>query len=383
MVYICESLNRAYPVNARADLEISDVDFTRLWRKTMNQIDWRRYPLTAKHPLAFSLLKVEAALGHAQNTIDAYARAREDFFYFCAREKCIPDTATKEHIARWVRDLTTRPHRRGSNVKVFDSGAGLANATLQQRLTAVRLFFDFVIDKGLRHDNPVGRGRYTPGKGFAGHRDRGLIPRHRKFPWVPNEEQWQSIVTAAASEPLRNRVLFSLSYDAALRREEVCSLHISDFDFPHLLLTVRAETTKSRSTRVIPFSAATAVLLAAYLRNRRRLSLQSGAIFLSESRRNRSAPLTIWTWSKVVRQLAIRSGVHRLTTHTFRHLCLTDLARSGWDIHEISKFAGHRSLDTTTLYIHLSGRDLAEKIKRGMDQIHKWRVTATAQALNE
>jgi site-specific recombinase XerD len=349
----------------------------------MSQIDWSRYPLTAENRLARSLLKIEAALGHARNTIDAYARGREDFFDFCAREHYSPESVTKEHIALWVRDLTSRRHPRGGNVKILDSGAGLANATLQQRLTAVRLFFDYVIDKGYRRDNPIGRGRYTPGRGFAGHRDRALLPRYRKLPWIPNEEQWQSIIKAVARESLRNRLLFSLSYDAALRREEVCSLHISDFDFSHCLVTVRAEITKGRNTRVVPFSTSTATLLSSYLRARRAISLKPGAIFLSESRRNRGTPFTYWSWAKVVRQLALASGVHNLTPHTLRHLCLTDLARSGLDIHDISKFAGHRSIDTTMLYIHLSGRDIALKLKRGMDQIHRWRLSIMEKVLNE
>jgi integrase len=84
-------------------------------------------------------------------------------------------------------------------------------------------------------------------------------------------------------------------------------------------------------------------------------------LFVSESRRNRAAPITLWTWSKVVQALASNAGVPRLATHTFRHLCLTDLARSGWELHEIATFAGHRSTSTTLLYIHLSGRELAAK----------------------
>lgn len=345
-----------------------------------NSIPWDRYPLVAQHPLARALLVIEASLGHARNTIDAYARGREDFFTFCVGRGIKPELATREHIALWVRELTSRPHRRGENVKAMDSGAGLSNATLQQKVTAVRLFFDFVIEKGCRTDHPVGRGRYTPGKGFAGHRDRGLIPRYKKLPWIPNDEQWQNIIAAVAAESIRNKVLFSLSYDTALRREEVCSLRIGDFDFPHRMVTVRAEITKGRFARVVPFSSMTATLLAAYLRHRRLLTLKSGALFLSESPRNRSEPLTIWTWSKVVRRLAVNSGVHRLTPHTLRHLCLTDLARSGWDIHEIAKFAGHRSLETTMAYIHLSGRELALKISSGMNQIHGWRVSVMGEA---
>jgi len=53
---------------------------------------------------------------------------------------------------------------------------------------------------------------------------------------------------------------------------------------------------------------------------------------------------------------------------------LTDLARMGWELHAIATFAGHRSTESTLTYIHLSGRDLAEKLNRGMQQIHSWRV---------
>jgi hypothetical protein len=38
----------------------------------------------------------------------------------------------------------------------------------------VRLFYDFLIEEGLRESNPVGRGKYTPG-GLGGHQ-RGLVP---------------------------------------------------------------------------------------------------------------------------------------------------------------------------------------------------------------
>ena len=48
----------------------------------------------------------------------------------------------------------------------------------------------------------------------------------------------------------------------------------------------------------------------------------------------------------------------------------------GWELHAISAFAGHRSSESTLRYIHLSGRDLADKLTRSMDHIHAWRVEA-------
>ena len=290
-----------------------------------------------------------------------------------------PEAAGREHVAAYVRDLASRPHPRGSNVVVIDSGVGLANATLQQRLTAVRLFYDYLMEDGVRRTNPVGRGRYTPGRGFGG--TRGLLPRYRKLPWIPNDEQWWSVLTAARSQGLRNRVMFAMAYDAGLRREELCSLETADVDPAHRMLRIRAETTKNRQERVVPYSVAAGELYAQYLRHRRGLCQDRGRLFVSESRRNKGRPISIWTWSKVVADAARCGNVLQFTTHTLRHLCLTDLARGNWDIRQIARFAGHRCLQTTLLYIHLSGQELVEKVAKGMAEIHAWRIKMLADAL--
>jgi site-specific recombinase XerD len=159
--------------------------------------------------------------------------------------------------------------------------------------------------------------------------------------------------------------MLALAYDAALRREELCSLRTDDVDPAHRTPRVRAETTKNRLERVVPYSAPTGVLLSQYLAHRASVSRARGPLFLSESRRNRAQPLSLWTWSKVVRRIALASGVERFSTHTTRHLCLTDLARMGWEVHAIAAFAGHRHTDSTLRYIHLSGRDLADKAQPG------------------
>ena len=342
-----------------------------------------RWPVLAGCPEALTWLGIQVDLGLAPRTIEAYARGLTDYLLVCEREGIDPLTAERAEIARYVRDLTERPSRRGANVVALDSGVGLANATLQQRLVAVRLFYDHLVEEGRRERNPVGRGRYTPGKGFGGRRDRGLIPRFTKLPWIPSDAQWRQILEAARGEPLRNRLMLALAYDAGLRREELCLLRTDDLDPARRTVRIRAETTKGRRERVVPYSAPTGALLRAYLDERRRLSPARGPLFLSTSRRNRAAPITLWTWSKVVRGLAERGGVPGFSTHTLRHLCLTDLARAGWELHLIASFAGHRNPQTTLQYIHLSGRELAAKLARGMAEVHAWRVAQLGQVLAE
>jgi integrase/recombinase XerD len=342
-----------------------------------------KWPVLGRHGQATVWLRIWTDLGRAPRTIDAYARGLAEYLLMCERDDVDPITANCAHIAVYVRDLTSRPHRRGGNVVVIDSGARLANATIQQRLVPIRLFYDFLMEEGLlRASNPVGRGRYTPGRRAGGHA-RGLLPRLAKLPWIHDEQQWLQILEVARREPVRNRVMLALAYDAALRHEELCSLRTDDVDPAHRTLRVRAETTKNRRERIVPYSASTGVLLQGYLAHRARISRARGPLFLSESRRNHTQPLSLWTWSKVIRRIALAAGVERFFTHTTRHLCLTDLARMGWEVHAIATFAGHRHTDSTLAYIHLSGRDLADKRSRDMEHIHAWRVQALTQTADQ
>jgi integrase/recombinase XerD len=347
-------------------------------------IEWFRYPFVAAHDLVKTWLTTETLLGLAPNTLDAYARGLDDFLGFCQRSGISPVTATRADLARYVGDLRGRPrstpHRSAPDLA---PSTGLSNATLQQRLTAVRLFFDFLIEEGKRTDHPVGRGRYTPGKAFGADRERALVPRFQPLPWIPNDEQWRAFLAVVKQAPLRTRCMAALAYDAGLRREELCTLQSSDLDPAHRMVRVRAEAAKGSRERVVPYSATTGELLRAYLAHRRTIAKSRGPLFLSESPRNFAQPITLWTWSKVVRQLALQADLPQFSTHTFRHLCLTDLARSGWELHQIAQFAGHRNPATTLLYIHLSGHDLAEQLTRGMSHIHAWRVQTLAHAFSD
>ncbi|WP_443075513.1 tyrosine-type recombinase/integrase [Streptomyces sp. NBC_01483] len=206
------------------------------------------------------------------------------------------------------------------------------------------------------------------------------MARLTKLPWILGEQQWLDLLAVARDEPVRNRVMLALAYDAALRREELCSLRTDDLDPAHRTLRIRAETTKTRRERVVPYSVATGVLMSDYLTHRATISRARGPLFLSESRRNYGQPLTLWTWSKVIRRVALAADLPRFSTHTTRHLCLTDLARMGWELHAIASFAGHRSTESTLTYIHLSGRDLAEKLNQGMQQIHSREAVASGAA---
>ena len=350
-----------------------------LMSKIEESIRWARFPITQGDARGRQWLEIQVLLGLAPNTIEAYGRGLEQFLRWSKDQNVVPEAATRADIANYVGFLRDQPGSAGSAVVAINSGSGLSNATLQQRLTVVRLFFDYLVEEDLRRTNPVGRGRYTPNMGFAAKRTRGLVRRYSRLPWIPSEAEWCRFAACAEAEPIRNRCMIGFAYDSALRREELCSVEIGDIDPAHRLLRVRAETSKSNRDRVTPYSEATGQMFVAYLRHRRHISRDGGRLFLSESARNYGKPITRWTWSKIVRRIANAASLPGFSTHTLRHLCLTDLARAGWDVHEIANLAGHRNLATTQKYIHLSGRDLAAKLAEGMDQIHAWRSEQLAR----
>jgi site-specific recombinase XerD len=151
----------------------------------MSIVRWECYPLVAVSELARAWLQIQAHLQLAPHTVDAYGRSLNDYLTFCATQHIVPETVTREQVALYVQDLATRPNPKGSTILSLTSGRGLSNSTMQQRITVLRHFCDYLVEMHLRPDNPVGRGQYAAGKGFAGARDRGLLRHYHKLPWIP------------------------------------------------------------------------------------------------------------------------------------------------------------------------------------------------------
>jgi integrase/recombinase XerD len=321
---------------------------------------WELFPRVADHPQGREWLQILADLQRAPNTLDAYGRSLEIFLRWCAAANVEPALATRFNIVGFL------AHLKGDGTVIdLYSRALVSLSTLQVRLSALRSFFDYLVEEGVRDRNPVGRGRYSP-KNFRG-AQRGLLPRPKRLPWIPTESEWERVLDVTCAEPVRNRLMFALAYCGALRREEVCEVDLDHLDVARRLIIIPPG--KSRSERVVTYTAAVDVLLREYFTVRRTLTHTAGALFRSSSNRNRGSPLGHSSWTKIVERLAERADLPRFTTHTLRHLRLTNLARAGWQIQEIMTYAGHRQVETTMIYIHLSGRDLSAKVATTMASI--------------
>src|SRR5258707_9219031 len=304
-------------------------------RCILETIRWEFYPLVTEEPHARAWLEIQAMLGLAKNTIHAYGRGANDYLAFCQRTARPFLEAKKADIIAYIDDMTHRSNPKGENIRYLHSGVGLANSTMQQRLTVVRLLYDYLIDERIRLDqrNPVGKGKFTPGRAFAGKRERGILRHYEQLPWLPGDDEWDRLLDAAKPESLRNRLMLLFAYDGALRRSELVALQVRDLSFPHQQITIRPEIAKNGRGRVVMYGDVARDLLQSYLEERADEDISGGLLFRSQSDRNRTQGMTADTWDKVVARIARHAELHhRFTTHTLPHLRLPDLARAGMEL---------------------------------------------------
>ena len=87
-------------------------------------------------------------------------------------------------------------------------------------------------------------------------------------------------------------------------------------------------------------------------------------------------PLSVDGLEQIVRAAKTRAGLDRATCHQLRHTCLTRLREAGMALEAVQAQAGHRSIESTRIYLHLADDWLAAEYQRAADAID-----ATARTL--
>jgi integrase/recombinase XerD len=262
-----------------------------------------------------------AERGAATNTLVAYRRDLE---------------GAEEHLG----ELATAS--RESLAKLGNRWADLAPSTVARKTSALRQFYGFLLDEGLREDDP------SP-----------ALPRpatRRPLPKILSHADVEALFARAELEAdsdrpatLRLLALLELLYGSGLRATELVSLPLVAVPRDAPFLTI---TGKGGQQRMVPVSGRARQALSRWLEVR-----PAGGKFLFPSRGKHLTRVRLF---QLLKDLAARAELDpaRLSPHVLRHAFATHLLEGGADLRVLQTLLGHADIATTQIYTHVDAARL-------------------------
>jgi integrase/recombinase XerD len=181
-----------------------------------------------------------------------------------------------------------------------------------------------------------------------GHKDvleRIPFPKQAKrLPVVLSTDEVASFFAALVD--VKHRAILMTAYAAGLRLSEVIGLRVDDVDSKRMVIRIRQA--KGRRDRYVMLSPR----LLAFLREYWKLERPTDWLFPGDVPGN---PITGKAVHKICVRAAENAGLGKhVTVHTLRHSFATHLLEAGTDIRTIQILLGHRKLETTAIYTHVS-----------------------------
>ena len=260
----------------------------------------------------------------SEHTLRGYRRDLEDFFDVV---KKAPEEVAELDVSRFVFRLSRR---------------GLSPRTISRKLSALRSFFKFLKRAGIVRSNPALAVRNPK------------VGRH--LPSYLSYEEMEALFRACESQ--RERAILELLYATGMRISELCSLDLQDLDIAGMRVRVRG---KGKRERILFFGEGAKQALVEYIRGERakilsRLKNRTDALFLTP--RGRITPVTV---RRMLKKLALKAGLSKdVYPHLVRHTFATHLLEDGLDLRSVQELLGHKNIETTEVYTHVSIRRLVE-----------------------
>jgi site-specific recombinase XerD len=174
---------------------------------------------------------------------------------------------------------------------------------------------------------------------------------------ILTDEELNRLLSSANGEDLkslRDRALLETLFSTGLRVSELCSLN-RDLDLDKKEIRVKG---KGGKIRLVFISEIARFYLKKYLEKR---NDKEPALFVSLSKSSKFKRLTPRGVEKIIKYYAKKAGIiKKITPHTLRHQFATDLLMAGADLRAIQLLLGHKNLQTTQIYTHLTNRELKE-----------------------
>jgi site-specific recombinase XerD len=175
--------------------------------------------------------------------------------------------------------------------------------------------------------------------------------------------------------------MFEAMVLGGLRRCEVLGLRLTDLDAAHRQVFIVEG--KGGHQRQIPISARWFATVGDYLRVERPAEAVTDRVFVVLKGQRRGRPLSDEGLKQVFVSARERAGLRPITCHQLRHTCFTRLREAGMELEALQALAGHRSIETTRLYVHLANGWLAEEYERATAIIDAEVFLAAADGVGE
>lgn len=224
----------------------------------------------------------------------------------------------------------------------------LSRATVARKSAALRRFFAFLADEGLRADDPGGA-LPRPGSGRALPRTLSGADVERLFVAI------QARIDREPRDPrdLRLLALVELLYGSGLRASELVSLprNAVQPDKPYLILKG-----KGGRERLVPLSDRARAAVAAW-----RAHVDAKRPWLFPSGKGHLSRIRLY---QMIRALAAEAGIppERISPHVLRHAFATHLLEGGADLRALQAMLGHADIATTEIYTHVDSARLVQLV---------------------
>jgi site-specific recombinase XerD len=222
----------------------------------------------------------------------------------------------------------------------------LSDASDARRIASIRsLYFYLHTEKGFIAENPMVALKQK-------------ARRSSRLPKFLNTEQSVNLLKTSEENKFKERdfCILTLFLNCGLRLSELCSLDISSFDGSRILRVIG----KGNKERVVYLNDACVHAINAYLTVRPSENVKDrNALFISQFKQR----LNRRTVQHIVYTCLEKNGLgdYGFSPHTLRHTAATLMYNTGKvDLLAIKEILGHASLNTTQIYTHLAGKQIAD-----------------------
>lgn len=221
----------------------------------------------------------------------------------------------------------------------------LTKSSISRKLSSVRGLYNYLIKEGITDTNYFER-ITNPKKDLH-------LPKFLK-----KEELNKIFSVCSENTPIekRNTLIIELLYATGLRVSELVNIKITDIDQKEKVIKVLGKGSKER---LVLYNNHTSKAMTAYLQDGYNYlnKINSGYLILNKN----GTKLSERYVRNIINDLVRKAGLDiKISPHTIRHTFATDMLQAGSDLMTVKELLGHESLNTTSIYTHVTNNQIKE-----------------------